>query len=104
MEPERLLRCGHIRADGKPPVCTTCLLESDKSRGLGQSPNLRWFDARLSFCFLRLLNPVTRDVQLEDYAVVNKTVDRRGRRHGVFKMPSHLENGRLLEIRTLPRS
>lgn len=58
--------------------------ESDKSRGLGQSP-VKLFDARLGFRFLRLLNSITRDVQLEDYAVVNKTVDRRSRRHGVFE-------------------
>ena len=39
MEPERRLKCGHDR--GRPlgrPVCGACLLQSDKSRGLGQSP------------------------------------------------------------------
>jgi hypothetical protein len=40
MEPERLLRCGHGRAAESRPICEPCLLESDKSRGLGQRPIL----------------------------------------------------------------
>ncbi len=42
--------------------------------------------------------------QLEDDAVVHQAINGRGGCHRIFEDASHLENGRLLEIKTLPRS
>ena len=63
--------------------------EADFRYDAGAEPHFEFdfflFDVRVGLGSFRLLHPIAWDVQLKDYAVVNKTVYRHGGCHRIFE-------------------